>query len=80
MIVIFKPEARESDIEVVRKRLEAEGATTRLSRAARRAILGVIGDIPHLARMPFHAMAGVEDVKLVNHPYKLVSRAFQPDP
>ena len=58
------------------ERLESEGFSTTFPRVSR-TIIGAIGDRTLIPGLAIEAMAGVEKVVPILHPYKLVSREFQ---
>jgi 3-deoxy-7-phosphoheptulonate synthase len=55
------------------------GYGTHLSQGKDRTIVGVIGRWQPLDREQLAAMAGVQDVMPVSHPYKIAGRDFHPD-
>ncbi|MGI6555227.1 MAG: 3-deoxy-7-phosphoheptulonate synthase [Bacillota bacterium] len=77
MIVVMQYTATEENIKKVIEKLESEGFSTHLSQGVSRTIIGAIGDRTLIPGMAIEAMAGVEKVVPILHPYKLVSREFQ---
>ena len=80
MIVVFRRDVDEADVQKVIERVEAQGLRTHLSRGTTRTVLGCIGDERALMETGLKAMPGVEDVIPVQRPYKLASREFVPEP
>ncbi len=77
MIIVFKPQATEHDIDHVTDRLRELGLRTKISRGEERTIIGVIGDERILDNQPLSVFPGVESVTPILAPWKLVSREFQ---
>jgi 3-deoxy-7-phosphoheptulonate synthase len=80
MIIIFRKDATEQEIQSALKKIETLGYTPHLSRGAVKTICGVTGDDRALAESEFDQLPGVESVLRVLKPYKLASREFHPDP
>jgi 3-deoxy-7-phosphoheptulonate synthase len=80
MIIIFRPDAGEPQIQSTLRKIEALGFTPHLSRGAVKTICGVTGDDRALSESEFDQLPGVESVLRVLKPYKLASREFHPDP
>ncbi len=77
MIIVFKPNATEQDIDHVADRLRELGLKSQMSRGEERTIIGVIGDERLLDNQPLSVFPGVESVTPILAPWKLVSREFQ---
>jgi 3-deoxy-7-phosphoheptulonate synthase len=80
MILIFRKEATEEQIQSALRKIEALGYTPHLSRGTVKTICGVTGDDRSIAESEFDQLPGVESVLRVLKPYKLASREFHPDP
>ncbi len=80
MIIIFRKDATEHEIQSALHKIESLGYTPHLSRGAVKTICGVTGDDRSLAESEFDQLPGVESVLRVLKPYKLASREFHPDP
>ena len=80
MILIFRKDATEEQIQSALRKIEALGYTPHLSRGALKTICGVTGDDRSLAESEFDQLPGIESVLRVLKPYKLASREFHPDP
>ncbi|HEY9595134.1 MAG TPA: 3-deoxy-7-phosphoheptulonate synthase, partial [Spirochaetia bacterium] len=80
MIIIFRKDAAEEQIQSAIHKIEAMGYTPHLSRGALKTICGVTGDDRAIAESEFDQLPGVESVLRVLKPYKLASREFHPDP
>jgi len=79
MIVIFRQDATEDQIQSTIRKIEALGYTPHLSRGTVKTICGVTGDDRGIEVSEFDQMPGVESVLRVLKPYKLASREFHPD-
>jgi len=77
MIIVFKREAQQEEIDRVIRRVEKLGLKVMVSQGVERTILGVIGLEDRVRLEPFEAFSGVEKVIPVLAPYKLVSREFK---
>jgi 3-deoxy-7-phosphoheptulonate synthase len=80
MIVIFRQDATEEQIQNTIRKIEALGYTPHLSRGTVKTICGVTGDDRAIGESEFDQMPGVETVLRVLKPYKLASKEFHPDP
>ena len=77
MIIVFKKDASEQEINHVIERIEKLGLKAMVSRGVERTILGVIGPEDTVSLQPLEVFSGVEKVMTVLPPYKLVSREFR---
>ncbi|MCS7166699.1 MAG: 3-deoxy-7-phosphoheptulonate synthase [Gemmatales bacterium] len=77
MIIVLKPQATQSDLEYILKRIEEWGLRPHVSRGEHRTIIGVIGDEQKLQAQPLAALPGVEQVLPILKPFKLASREFK---
>jgi len=80
MIIVFRKDASEEQIQTALRKIESLGYTPHLSRGALKTICGVTGDDRAIAESEFDQLPGVESVLRVLKPYKLASREFHPDP
>ena len=80
MIVIFRQDATEEQIQSTIHKIELLGYTPHLSRGTLKTICGVTGDDRGISESEFDQMPGVESVLRVLKPYKLASKEFHPDP
>ncbi len=80
MILIFRADAREEEIQSAVHKIESLGYKPHLSRGAVKTICGVTGDDRALSESEFDQLPGVESVLRVLKPYKLASKEFHPDP
>jgi len=80
MIIIFREDATEEQIQGALRKIGTLGYTPHLSRGAVKTICGVTGDDRAISESEFDQMPGVESVLRVLKPYKLASREFHPDP
>ena len=80
MILVFRPDATEAQIQTVLAKIKSLGHTPHLSRGTEKTICGVTGDDRSIDEAEFDQLPGVESVLRVLKPYKLASREFHPDP
>ena len=80
MIIIFREDASEEQIQSALRKIGDLGYTPHLSRGAVKTICGVTGDDRAISESEFDQLPGVESVLRVLKPYKLASREFHPDP
>jgi 3-deoxy-7-phosphoheptulonate synthase len=80
MILIFRKDATEEQIQSALRKIEILGYTPHLSRGTVKTICGVTGDDRSIGESEFDQLPGVESVLRVLKPYKLASREFHPDP
>jgi 3-deoxy-7-phosphoheptulonate synthase len=78
MIVVMRTEAKQEEIDAVKKAIENEGLETYVMVGEERIVMGVVGvgveRVEHVNVMP-----GVEQVIRVSKPYKLASTEHHPD-
>jgi 3-deoxy-7-phosphoheptulonate synthase len=72
----MSPEASESQIEAVSKRVKEYGCDTNISRGTERTIIGAIGDERAIDQELIDAMPGVEQSMHIVKPYKIVAREW----
>ena len=77
MIIVFKKDATEDQIQHVIDRIHNLGLKTMVSKGTERTIIGVIGPEEVARLQPFEVFKGVEKVMPVLSPYKLVSKEFK---
>lgn len=77
MIIVFKKEATQDQIQHVIERVEKLGLKAMVSKGIERTIVGVIGPEDVIRLHPLEIFAGVEKVMSVLSPYRLVSREFK---
>jgi 3-deoxy-7-phosphoheptulonate synthase len=80
MIIIFRKDVTEEQIQNALHKIQSLGYTPHLSRGAVKTICGVTGDDRAIEESEFDQLPGVESVLRVLKPYKLASREFHPDP
>lgn len=77
MIVVFKPDATQQQIDQILDKAQQLGLKTNVSQGVERTIVGLIGPEEVLQVTPLDAFEGVEKVIPVLAPYRLVSREYQ---
>src|ERR1700753_3859169 len=78
MLIVMKMDAAPEQVDGVVHKVEAHGLTPHATAGAQRTAIGITGNIGVVDRALFASMPGVLEVIRVSHPYKLVSREFQP--
>jgi len=79
MIIIFRKDVTEEQIQSTLRKIESLGYTPHVSRGAVKTICGVTGDDRSISESEFDQLPGVETVLRVLKPYKLASREFHPE-
>ncbi len=79
MIVIFKQNANQKDIESLCRGFEANGLSIHESKGAHTHIIGLVGDTSSVDIDWVRANSAVEDVRRVSEPYKQANRKFHPE-
>lgn len=77
MIIVFKKEASQNEINHVIERVEKLGLKAMISRGTERTIMGIIGPEEIISLQPLEVFPGVEKVMTVLSPFKFVSREFR---
>ena len=77
MIIVFKKNASQKQVDHILERIEKLGLKAMVSRGVERTIVGIIGPEDIARIQPFEVFPGVEKVMPVLAPYKLVSREFK---
>lgn len=80
MVIIMKPGASQESISQICSVVESNGLGTHIVKGAETTIIGLIGDKTKIADYPFEVMEDVEKVTHISESYKLVNRAFHPEP
>ncbi len=79
MLIVLKPNVTREEIDHIVDKIKSLNLQPHLSTGIQRTIITVIGDEDLLREQPLEALAGVEFVKPILRPYKLVSRETHPD-
>ena len=79
MIIVFKYNAKQENIDRIIEKVKARGLDTHVVNGAGQTIVGLIGDTSRMDPKNFEVDLDVEKVMHVQEPYKLASRAFHPD-
>jgi 3-deoxy-7-phosphoheptulonate synthase len=77
MIIVFRPDATQEDLDHVVKKLRDVGLQAHISKGVERTLVGAIGDEAVLRTIPLEAFPGVENVLPILKPFKLASRDFR---
>jgi 3-deoxy-7-phosphoheptulonate synthase len=80
MIVVMNRNASVTDISSVIRKIEAMGYKPRPSHGQQQTVIGIIGANKSEEFAEIEKMAGVAQITPVTKSFKLVNRAFQPDP
>src|SRR4030042_5836465 len=78
MIVVMKPNCKESEVAEVVGKIRQAGLKEHISQGAEHTIVGIIGRTFPELHDSLEFLPGVEEVILVSKPYKLSSREFHP--
>ena len=79
MLIVMRMGADRSEIEGVVEAVESKGLKAHPIPGSQRTAVGITGNIGVVEPALFENLPGVLEVLRVSHPYKLVSREFQPD-
>lgn len=79
MIIIFKKEAKQEEINKVKEDLVSKGYDIHMSNGISTTLMGVIGDTTKLSDDSFLAYSFVDKVKRIQEPYKKTNRKMHPD-
>jgi 3-deoxy-7-phosphoheptulonate synthase len=77
MIIVFRKDATDKEVNALIERVEKLGLKAMVSRGTERTIIGVIGPEDIIRLQPLEIYPGVDRVMQVLTPYKLVSRDFK---
>jgi 3-deoxy-7-phosphoheptulonate synthase len=76
-MIVMKPSATESEVDHVVERIETVGARAHRSTGDEVTVIGVIGDVEHVARLELEGAPGVDKVMRILKPYKLASKQIK---
>lgn len=79
MLIVLKPDVTQEEIDHIVLKIRSLKLEPYVSKGVQRTIITIIGDEDILREQPFEAIAGVESVKPILRPFKLVSRETHPD-
>ena len=79
MLIVLKQNATTKEIDSVVEKIKSLELTPHISKGQQRTIITVIGDEDKIREQPVAIMPGVDYVKQIMKPYKLVSRDSHPD-
>ena len=79
MLIVLKQNATTKEIDSVVDKIKSLELTPHISKGQQRTIITVIGDEDKIREQPLAIMPGVDYVKQIMKPYKLVSRDSHPD-
>ncbi len=74
MLIVLKPHVTREEIDHIVEKIKSLNLQPHVSSGVQRTIITVIGDEDLIREQPLEALAGVESVKPILRPYKLVSR------
>ena len=74
MIIVMSDQASKEQVEVIERRLQAEGLETRVLHGVEKTVIAVIGHRPPELLEQIEVMPGVETAMPVGSPYKLAAR------
>jgi len=79
MIVVVKPNTKETEIQRLIKMIETQGLKIHYSRGVDHTILGIVGDTTLVDVEKIRSSRIVKDVLWVQEPYKKANRLFHPE-
>jgi 3-deoxy-7-phosphoheptulonate synthase len=79
MLIVLKPNVTTDEIDHIVEKIRSLNLEPHVSTGVQRTIVTVIGDEDVIREIPLQAIAGVESVKPILKPFKLVSRETHPD-
>jgi 3-deoxy-7-phosphoheptulonate synthase len=78
MIIVFKPETKEAEVQAVRDKIISLGYTPHEIIGVERTVMGAVGDERYKEQLwAIESMPGVEEIIQILKPYKLASREFK---
>mgnify|MGYP000555697548 FL=1 len=75
MIVVMEPKATEDQINKVVDYIQSKGLRVNINRGEHLTVVAVLGDKTKLNPTSINAIDGVHEIKIIQEPYKLVSRS-----
>ncbi|HIS73844.1 TPA: 3-deoxy-7-phosphoheptulonate synthase [Candidatus Galligastranaerophilus intestinavium] len=75
MIVVMEPKATEDQINKVVDYIQSKGLRVNINRGEHLTVVAVLGDKSKLNPTSINAIDGVHEIKIIQEPYKLVSRS-----
>lgn len=75
MIVVMEPKATEDQINKVVDYIQSRGLRVNINRGEHLTVVAVLGDKTKLNPTSINAIDGVHEIKIIQEPYKLVSRS-----
>ena len=75
MIVVMEPKATEDQINKVVDYVQSKGLRVNINRGEHLTVVAVLGDKTKLNPTSINAIDGVHEIKIIQEPYKLVSRS-----
>lgn len=79
MLIVLKPDVTKDEIDHIVDKIKSLNLEPHVSTGIQRTIITVMGDEDVIRELPLTAIAGVESVKPILRPFKLVSREAHPD-
>lgn len=79
MIIVFKPHAKEEDVNKVIQRINDQGLKTHVSKGELSTVVGLVGDTTKVDPRQFEVDKCVSRIMKISEPYKLANRLFHPE-
>lgn len=79
MIIVMKPDARQEEIQAIKKKSEELGCVVHVSQGENHCVLGLVGDTSAISTSQIEAEECVDKVIRVQAPYKRANRLFHPE-
>ncbi|MCB2295010.1 3-deoxy-7-phosphoheptulonate synthase [Clostridium algoriphilum] len=79
MVIVMKSDAKQDQIQVIKKKLEGLGCIVHVSKGENNCVLGLVGDTSAINEGQIEAEVFVDKVVRIQAPYKRGNRLFHPD-
>jgi 3-deoxy-7-phosphoheptulonate synthase len=79
MLIVLKPDVSQEEIDHIVEKIRSLNLEPHVSRGTERTIVAIIDGEDIIREQPLEALAGVESVKTILRPFKLVSRETRAD-
>ncbi|MDY6932652.1 MAG: 3-deoxy-7-phosphoheptulonate synthase [Spirochaetota bacterium] len=79
MLIVLKPGISQEEVDHIVEKIKSLNIQPHVSRGEHRTIITTIGDEDVIREQPLEALAGVESVKPILRPFKLVSKETHPE-
>lgn len=80
MIIVMRPDVERAEVAYVRKRAESLGLASHVTSSGSRTTIGLTGELDGIEPGAFEGLAGVEEIRRTDEPFRLASNSFQASP